>query len=141
MSSKEISSFRLNSKIEDIHYFFIVNKSGTSFYSRKFTDKYELKANLLGGFCIALMNFSVDMIGNKIKILEMENVKLIIVEKRTFFYVFLVEPNCKSSLLEKISLRIERELLNLIRDNKVNPERKRLCNTEFEKKVDKIFLI
>lgn len=88
MVSNKPSTLRRNSQVEDIHYFFIFNQSGTSFYSRKFTERYRLKANLLGGFCIALMNFSVDMIGKKIKILDMESVKLVLIEKRRFFYAF-----------------------------------------------------
>jgi hypothetical protein len=138
MSSNKASNLRRNSIVEDMHYFFIFNQSGTSFYSRKFTERYKLKANLLGGFCIALTNFSVDMIGNKIKILDMEKVRLVLIDKRRFFYAFLVEPNLSPSLLEKISFGIEEVVLLFLRKKKLNPEVRQISDKEFDNRIDKL---
>jgi hypothetical protein len=138
MFSKKTSNYRKNSLDGDIHYFFIFNPSGTSFYSRKYTEQYKLKANLLGGFCIALMNLSVDIIGNKIKILDMENVRLVLIEKGRFFYAFLVESNFSTSFLEKICFGIEKVLLLFLRNKKLNPEVRQISDKEFDHKIDKV---
>lgn len=84
------------------------------------------------------MNFSVDMIGKKIKILDMESVKLVLIEKRRFFYAFLVEPNLSPSLLEEISLGIEELVLLFLRNKKLNPELRQISDKDFDKKIEKL---
>ncbi|MFX1312811.1 MAG: hypothetical protein ACFFHD_09385, partial [Promethearchaeota archaeon] len=85
----------LHSKIKrydenfNIHNIYIFNKAGICFYSKNFTDHFKIEKNLLSPFITALMSFSEEMIGKRIKTIEMNDLKLVIFEKNSIFYSVL----------------------------------------------------
>ena len=72
------SKLRSSNACSLIHNLFVFNKSGICFYGRNFTDYIKIEKNLISPFITALMSFAKEMIGKKFKIIEMEDIKIVI---------------------------------------------------------------
>ena len=101
-----------------IHNLFIFNKSGVCFYGKNFTDYIKVEKNLLSPFITALMSFSKEMIGKKFKIIEMEDVKIVIFEKNSLYYGVLCNTVENLAILEDLISRVSQSLITyLIKNN------------------------
>jgi len=80
-----------NEKIK-IHNLFIFNKSGICIYGLNLTNLYPIEQEqLISSYFTALMSFTKELIGDKIKTVEMGGeIKLVVFEKKRYFTVFFV---------------------------------------------------
>ena len=109
------SDFQMN-----IHYLLIFNKSGTCLYARNFSKYYNLKENLITGFCSAFISFSMEMIGRQIQSIEMGNDKFVLFEKNQFHYGLLCNSIGNLALLEEIVEKINDCFVNYIKTKNNN---------------------
>ena len=93
-----------------IHNLFVFNKSGVCFYGRNFTDYINVEKNLISPFITALMTFAKEMIGKRFKIIEMEDIKIVIFEKNSIFYSVLCNTIENVTLLDEIISQINEKL-------------------------------
>lgn len=104
----------------NIHYFFVFNKAGICLYSRNFTGMYRMNDNLLSAFCSALISFSLEMVGKKLKTINMNNVKIVIIQRDFFFYGFLCHSKQNLILLNEYINKIDERLRDYVVENKIN---------------------
>ncbi|MFW9876555.1 MAG: hypothetical protein ACFFG0_25960 [Candidatus Thorarchaeota archaeon] len=101
-----------------IHNLFVFNKSGICFYGRKFTDYIKVEKNLISLFITALISFAKEMIGKKFKIIEMEDIKIVIFHKNSLYYGVLCATNENLTVLDDIILKIHKMISSyLIKKN------------------------
>ncbi|MFX0042871.1 MAG: hypothetical protein ACFE8L_08155 [Candidatus Hodarchaeota archaeon] len=135
---------RLHSKIKrlnkntTIHNLFIFNKSGICFFGKSFTDYYDMEKNLISPFLTALMSFSKEMIGKKFKTIDMGDIKLAIFEKREIYYGVLCDTIENIILLDEIISKINVQLLNYIRKNKINITAEIVYDSELNNTINNI---
>ena len=103
-----------------IHNLFIFNKSGICIYGRNFTNYYKMESNLITSFFTALASFTKEVIGNKFQIIEMGDVKFVIIQKNGFNYAILCDTVVNILFLENIVSEINTHFVNFITKNNVN---------------------
>ncbi|MHA1272010.1 MAG: hypothetical protein ACTSQS_01100 [Promethearchaeota archaeon] len=136
VKSQNILEGHLENK--NIHKFFIFNKSGICLYSRNFTDKYQAEENLLSSFFFAIMAFSKEIIGDKVRIIEIGNVKFVIVEKKLFYYGILCESMENSTYLEEIVSKIHKKFIEFIKNNNIDINIENFSDDDFNAYIDTI---
>ena len=103
-----------------IHNLFVFTKSGICLYGQNFTNFYEMENNLITSFFTAIMSFTKEVVGNKIKTIEMANVKFVIYHKNVFYYGLLCDSIENLMLLESIILKIDTLFVDYINKNNIN---------------------
>jgi len=119
----------------NIHNIFIFNKSGICFYGKNFTDHFKIEKNLLSPFITAIMSFSEEMMGKRIKTIEMNDIKLVIFEKDSIFYSVLSDSIENLSFLDDIISKINKKVTTYIRKNKVKIDGEII----YDSKMNKVF--
>ncbi|MHA1291233.1 MAG: hypothetical protein ACTSQJ_01035 [Promethearchaeota archaeon] len=114
------SKIKRSAEKTNIHNLFIFNKSGICIYCRNFTKSYNMEENLISSFFTALMSFTKEIMGNKIKTIEMAGIKFVIIEKRMFYYGLLCDSIENLIMIENLISQINSEFLNFIRINDIN---------------------
>ncbi len=104
----------------NIHYLFVFNRAGICLYSRNFTNQFRLNDNLISAFCSAIISFSQEMVGKKLKTVNMNSVKIIIFQRDIFFYGFLCNIDQDLSIIRRYTNKIDECLRNYVIDNKIN---------------------
>ncbi len=130
-------------KNRNIHNLFVFNRAGLCLYSRNFTSSFNMEEHLITAFFSALMSFTSEVIGNRIKIIEMEGeegkeVKFIIIEKGQLFYGLLCKSIENLILLEDIILKINSEILNFIKESKIKINTEYIYSDELDQVIDEI---
>ncbi|MFX1590366.1 MAG: hypothetical protein ACFFC1_19710, partial [Promethearchaeota archaeon] len=94
---------RVSDKI-NIHNLFIFNKSGICIYGINFTNLYQIEQEqLISSYFTALMSFTKELIGDKVKTVEMGGgIKLVVFEKGNLFYSILCNSIVNLLLLEEL---------------------------------------
>ncbi len=121
-----------------VHNFFIFNKSGICVFGRNYSKQYNMEENLISSFFSALMSFSKEVIGNKIKAIEMGAVKFVIIEKGSIFYGFLCDSLENILFLEEIVSKINVLFMDYVNKNKVNVSSEYIIDIKLNQDVDAI---
>ncbi len=128
MSTPENSSHLLKikrgfNKIK-IHNLFIFNRAGICIYGLNFSQIYTIEQEqLISSYFTALMSFTKELIGDKIKTVEMGGgIKLVVFEKKNLFYCILCASIENIVLLEEIIAKIHLIFLTYIKKNDIKTD-------------------
>ncbi|MFW9937223.1 MAG: hypothetical protein ACFFD5_06205 [Candidatus Thorarchaeota archaeon] len=112
---------RVSDKI-NIHNLFIFNKSGICIYGINFTNLYQIEQEqLISSYFTALMSFTKELIGDKVKTVEMGGgIKLVVFEKGSLFYSILCNSIVNLLLLEELISKMHSKFMIYIQKNKIN---------------------
>ena len=137
---KSIFTNDINKSIDliNIHYLFVFNRAGICLYSRNFTNIYRMNDNLLSAFCSALISFSIEMVGKKLKIVDMNSVKIIIFQKDIFFYGFLCHSNQNLNLLRDYVKEIDNCIRDYVIKKKININVECIHDEDINKFIDNL---
>ena len=124
-----------------IHNLFVFNKSGICFYGRNFTDYIKVEKNLISPFISALMSFAKEMIGKKFKIIEMEDVKIVIFEKNSLYYGVLCDMVENMTILEDIILKIHQRITSYLIKKNVNINAEIIYDRELNEAIEEVITI
>lgn len=107
-----------------IHNLFIFNKSGICIYGLNLTNLYPIEQEqLISSYFTALMSFTKELIGDKIKTVEMGGgIKLVVFEKRGLYYSLLCSTIENLELLEAIISKINSKFLEYVNKNKIKTD-------------------
>jgi len=133
-------SLKLNEKDYNslIHNLFVFNKSGICFYGRNFTNYIKAEKNLISPFITALMSFSKEMIGKKFKVIEMEDVKIVIFEKNSLFYGILCDTFENVTFLDEIISKINKRLVSYLIKKNVNIDAEIIYDNDLNLAIEEI---
>ncbi|MBY8987411.1 MAG: hypothetical protein KGD61_03070 [Candidatus Lokiarchaeota archaeon] len=108
----------------NIHNLFIFNKSGICIYGLNLTNLYPIEQEqLISSYFTALMSFTKELIGDKIKTVEMGGgIKLVVFEKRGLYYSLLCSTIENLELLEAIISKINSKFLEYVNKNKIKTD-------------------
>ncbi|MFX1574577.1 MAG: hypothetical protein ACFFB0_17690 [Promethearchaeota archaeon] len=120
----------------NIHNIYIFNKAGICFYCKNFTDHYKIEKNLLSPFITALMSFSEEMMGKRIKTIEMDDIKLVIFAKNSIFYSVLSDSIENLNFLDEIISRINNKIIAYIKKNKIKIDGEIIYDSKINKEID-----
>ena len=121
-----------------IHNLFVFNKSGVCFYGRNFTDYIKVEKNLISPFISALMSFAKEMIGKKFKIIEMEDIKIVIFEKNSLYYGVLCDTIENITVLDEIVSKIHQRIASYLIKKKVNIEAEIIYDRELNETIEEV---
>ena len=107
-----------------IHNLFIFNKSGVCIYGLNLTNLYPLEQEqLISSYFTALMSFTEDFIGNRVKVVEMGgNIKLIVIEKKNLYFSLLCDSTENIMLLEDLVSEIFKKFMEFVIKNKIKTD-------------------
>ncbi|KON28806.1 hypothetical protein AC481_00095 [miscellaneous Crenarchaeota group archaeon SMTZ-80] len=119
--SAMISKVKRVSDRINIHNLFIFNKSGICIYGINLTNLYRIEQEqLISSYFTALMSFTKELIGDKIKTLEMGGgIKLVVFEKLNIFYCLLCNSIENLLLLEELISKIHSKFMIYVRKNNI----------------------
>jgi hypothetical protein len=104
-----------------LHNLFIFNKSGICIFRLDLTESFKLEQDqLISSFFTALMTFTKEFLGNKIKTLEMAGVKFVIIEMDTVYYGLLCDSLENLMLLEDLISKIHVKFFEYVKENGIN---------------------
>ena len=125
-------------KISLIHNLFVFNKSGVCFYGRNFTDYINVEKNLISPFITALMTFAKEMIGKRFKIIEMEDIKIVIFEKNSIYYSVLCDTIENITLLDEIISQINEKLTTYLIKNNINIDAEIIYDNDLNETIEEV---
>ena len=98
----------------NIHNLFIFNKSGICIYGLNLTNLYPIEQEqLISSYFTALMSFTKELIGDKIKTVEMGGgIKLVVFERRGLYYSLICSAIENLELLEAIISKVNSAFLS-----------------------------
>ncbi|MEJ2295039.1 MAG: hypothetical protein P8Y23_09730 [Candidatus Lokiarchaeota archaeon] len=104
-----------------IHNLFVFNRAGICIYGLNFSQIYTFEQEqLISSYFTALMSFTKELIGDRIKTVEMGGgIKLVVFEKGSLFYCILCASFENVILLEEIIAKIHTIFIEYIRKNDV----------------------
>jgi hypothetical protein len=107
-----------------IHNLFIFNRAGICIYGLNFSQIYTIEQEqLISSYFTALMSFTKELIGDKIKTVEMGGgIKLVVFEKEDLFYCVLCASFENITLLEEIITKIQMVFLSYIKKNNIRTD-------------------
>ncbi|MBY9009226.1 MAG: hypothetical protein KGD74_05115, partial [Candidatus Lokiarchaeota archaeon] len=108
----------------NIHNLFIFNKSGICIYGLNLTNLYPIEQEqLISSYFTALMSFTKELIGDKIKSLEIcGGIKLVVFEKKSLFYSILCSTIENLEFLEDLISKIEFQFLSYVNKHKIKTD-------------------
>ena len=121
-----------------IHNLFVFNKSGVCFYGKNFTDYINVEKNLISPFITALMTFAKEMIGKSFKIIEMEDIKIVIFEKNFLYYSVLCDTIENLTLLDDIISKINKKLTTYLIKNNVNIDAEIIYDSDLNDTIEEV---
>ena len=119
-----VSSIKRTPEKFKIHNLFVFNKSGICIYGLNLTNLYPIEQEqLISSYFTALMSFTKELIGDKIKTVEMGGgIKLVVFEKKTLFYSILCSTIENLEFLEDLISKIESQFLKYVFKNNVKTD-------------------
>jgi len=121
-----------------IHNLFVFNKSGVCFYGRNFTDYINVEKNLISPFITALMTFAKEMIGKRFKIIEMEDIKIVIFEKNSLYYGVLCDTIENLTFLDEIISQINKKLTTYLIKKKINIDAEIIYDNDLNETIEEV---
>jgi len=123
----------------NIHNLFVFNRAGICLYERKFTNIYEIKEKqLISSFFSALMSFSKQILGKDVKIIEMGEIKLVVIENNQLYYGILCDSIENLTVLEDVTQKINAQFIKYVNENKVNLNLEYVYDDVLDADIDKI---
>ncbi|MBY9009833.1 MAG: hypothetical protein KGD74_08215, partial [Candidatus Lokiarchaeota archaeon] len=122
--SETVSRIKQTTENFKIHNLFVFNKSGICIYGLNLTNLYPIEQEqLISSYFTALMSFTKELIGDKIKTVEMGGgIKLVVFEKKTLFYSILCSINENLEFLEELISKIEFQFLSYVNKHKIKTD-------------------
>jgi hypothetical protein len=119
-----VSRIKQTHEKENIHNLFIFNKSGICIYGLNLTNLYPIEQEqLISSYFTALMAFTKELIGEKIKTLEIcGGIKLVVFEKKSLFYSILCSTIENLEHLEELISKIEFQFLKYVTKNNIKTD-------------------
>jgi len=108
------------------------------FYGRNFTDYINVEKNLISPFITALMTFAKEMIGKSFKIIEMEDVKIVIFEKNSLYYSVLCDTIENLTLLDEIISQINEKLTAYLIKKKINIDAEIIYDNTLNETIEEV---
>jgi len=136
--SKLMSKIRRYPINMGIHNLFIFRKSGICIFGKNFTQRYKIEENLISAFFTAIRSFTQEVVGEKVKIIEMGHLKFAIIKRERYYYGFLCDKNENMLILNDITKKIHNEYITLIKRHNITKKIEHIKNINFDKKIDKI---
>jgi hypothetical protein len=103
-----------------IHYFFVSNLGGVCLYARNYSNIIEIDEQLISAFCCALISFSNEIVGKRIKKIDMDpQLQIFIIQRYNLFYGFLTD-NIDSMILEDYIDSIDNRIRKYINTHKID---------------------
>ena len=137
--TKLLFKIKRSSVKKNVHNLFIFNKAEICLYSRNFTNFYKIgQKQLLSSFFTALKSFTRELLKNKVKTIEMANVKFVVFEKNAFYYCLLTELTENIFFLDDIASKINSHFVNYILKKKIDINMEYIHDTNFDQKIDDI---
>ena len=135
--SPVLSKIKRSSELLNIHNLLVFNRSGICIYGISFTDVFRLEQEqLISSYFTALMSFTKELIGTKIKTLEMgEGVKLVIFEKGNLFYALLCDIDENTILLEKIVSKVNVKFNKYAKKNGIKTELEYIYDDQLDQSI------
>ncbi|MFX1376623.1 MAG: hypothetical protein ACFFA0_12505 [Promethearchaeota archaeon] len=121
-----------------IHNLFVFNKSGICFYGRNFTDYIKVEKNLISPFITALMLFAKETIGKKFKIIEMEDIKIVIFEKNSIYYGVLCDTIENITVLDDIISKIHQRITSYLIKKRININAEIIYDKELNEVIEEV---
>jgi hypothetical protein len=115
-SSKSAQKIKRIADKSNIHNLFIFNKSGICIYGFNLTNLYPLEQEqLISSYFTALMSFTKELIGEKIKTVEMGvGIKLVVFEKKNLYYSIICNSIENIIQLEEMMSKIHLEFMKYV---------------------------
>jgi len=108
----------------NFHQLLIFNKSGICIYKLNISDSFPIQEEqLISSYFTALMSFTRELVGNKIKALEMGgNLKLVVFERKNLYYILLCDSVENKSLIKELISCIHQEFLRYVSKNEIKTD-------------------
>lgn len=121
-----------------IHNIFVFKRSGICIYGKNITQTYNMEDNLISAFFTALRSFTLEMVGEKVKTVEMGNVKFVILRKINYYYGFLVNTYESISVLKNLAEKIHLKYQEYKKKHGIRDNVEHIQNKKFDKDIDRI---
>lgn len=121
-----------------IHNIFIFKKSGICIFGKNFTNTYKMEDNLISAFFTAISSFTQEVIGEKVKTVEMDQVKFTIIKKDTYYYGILCDKSENFFFLNDLIKQIHKEHLKQVKKCKIKKNIEYIRDLEFDRKIEQI---
>jgi hypothetical protein len=135
LSSLKFQKYSLNS----IHYMLIFNRHGICSFSVNLTNLYTLDENLISAFCSAIISFSEELVGNRVKTIEMGELKLSLIQNGKFFTGLLHESIQGKSFIENKINQVNQFLQEYLKINEFNDRAQYIHDNSFREGIKEIF--
>ncbi|MFX1494021.1 MAG: hypothetical protein ACFFBZ_07045 [Promethearchaeota archaeon] len=139
-NSSLISKIKRSSEILSIHNLLIFNRSGICIYGISFTDLFRLEQEqLISSYFTALMSFTNELIGDRIKTIEMGGgVKITIFEKNNLIYGLLCDTDENLVMLERIISKIHIKFIRYVKKNHIKIDLEYIYDDDLDNLVKEI---
>jgi hypothetical protein len=121
-----------------IHNLFVFNKSGVCFYGRNFTNYINVEKNLISPFITALMTFAKEMLRKNFKIIEMEDIKIVIFEKNMIYYGVLCDTLENLTVLDDLITKIHQMIMSYLIKKDINIEAEIIYDNELNIVIEEV---
>ncbi len=121
-----------------IHNLFIFRKSGICIFGKNLSKKYNIEENLISAFFAAMRSFTKEVVGEKVKTVEMGPLKFIITKRDDYYYGLLCEKNENILILNDIVSKIHAIYMAEIKVHNIDKTVEHIRNIKFDKTIDKI---
>jgi hypothetical protein len=133
-----ISKIKRSPEKLNIFSIMILNRSGICIYCLNLNESYQIRQEqLISSYFSALMTFSQELIGSKIRTVKMGgNVKLVIFEKHTLYYTLLCDSGEHVLFLKDLIKQLHQKFMHYVWHKKIRIDLE--CVNDI--KLDKIFI-
>jgi hypothetical protein len=97
-----------------------------------------MEDNLITSFFTAMMAFTNEVVGSRVKTIDMGEIKFVIIQKNMYLYGILCKSLENIALLDQIISEIHLKFLEYIDLNRVKTSIERIKNEDFNTIIDKI---
>lgn len=125
----------------NFHQLLIFARSGICIYKLNISDSFPIQEEqLISSYFTALMSFTKELVGNKIKALEMGgNVKLVVFERKNLYYVLLCDSIENKSLIKELISRIHQEFLRYVVKNEIKTDLEFISDNVLDYTIKDVF--
>jgi len=121
-----------------IHNLFVFNKAGICIYGVNLTNLYRIEQEqLISSYFTALNSFTKELIGDKIKTVEMGGgIKLVVFEKGNLYYCILSDSIENLILLEDIISKVQSKFIKYIRRNNIKIDLEYIYDEDLDELIE-----
>ena len=125
----------------NFHQLLVFGRSGICIYKLNISDSFPIQEEqLISSYFTALMSFTKELVGNKIKALEMGgNLKLVVFERKNLYYVLLCDSIENKSLIKELISCIHQEFLRYVSKNDIKTDLEYISDSILDCKLKDVF--